>query len=46
LSKYKLPDHFQIVDRLPLTATGKLQRKLVREMAAALVAADRQGGLE
>jgi fatty-acyl-CoA synthase len=38
LSKYKQPDHIQIINALPLTATGKLQRKVVREMAVALLA--------
>lgn len=37
LSKYKQPDRIELVDGLPLTATGKLQRKMVKEMAVALL---------
>jgi fatty-acyl-CoA synthase len=33
LSKYKLPDFVELCDALPLTATGKLQRKEVKAMA-------------
>lgn len=38
LSKYKIPDRIEICDSLPLTPTGKLQRKQLKEEAAALVA--------
>jgi fatty-acyl-CoA synthase len=38
LSKYKLPDRFEVTDNLPFTATGKLQRKELRKQAAALFA--------
>jgi len=38
LSKYKLPDHVAFCDALPLTLTGKLQRKAVKAMAIDLVA--------
>ncbi|MGN6539140.1 MAG: class I adenylate-forming enzyme family protein [Mesorhizobium sp.] len=37
LSKYKLPDRIEFTEALPLTATGKLQRKELRKAAAALV---------
>ncbi|MEJ6770675.1 MAG: class I adenylate-forming enzyme family protein [Paracoccaceae bacterium] len=37
LSKYKLPDWIDVVDALPLTATGKLQRKALKQMAIALM---------
>lgn len=33
LSKYKLPDHIEICSRLPLTSTGKLQRKELKAQA-------------
>jgi acyl-CoA synthetase (AMP-forming)/AMP-acid ligase II len=36
LSRYKQPDRIEIIDALPLTATGKLQRRAVRQMALAL----------
>lgn len=38
LSKYKLPDRIEIAEALPLTATGKLQRKDLRKSATALLA--------
>lgn len=38
LSKYKLPDRIEITEALPLTATGKLQRKELKKSAAALFA--------
>lgn len=38
LSKYKLPDRVEIIDALPLTPTGKLQRKELRKLAAVLTA--------
>lgn len=37
LSKYKRPDRIEMVDSLPLTATGKLQRKAVKAMAVTLL---------
>lgn len=40
LSKYKLPDRIEITETLPLTATGKLQRKELRAAATALLASD------
>ena len=44
-SKYKLPDHIERCAALPLTATGKLQRRELKRMAveraAALAAAHR-----
>ncbi|MBL8584667.1 MAG: acyl--CoA ligase [Rhizobiaceae bacterium] len=38
LSKYKLPDRIEIAETLPLTATGKLQRKELRKIAATMLA--------
>ncbi len=38
LSKYKLPDRIEITQTLPLTATGKLQRKELKKSATALLA--------
>lgn len=38
LSKYKVPDRFEFLEVLPLTATGKLQRRRLAEMAAKLPA--------
>jgi fatty-acyl-CoA synthase len=34
LSRYKLPDRLIVVDRLPLTVTGKLMRRELKAMAA------------
>ena len=42
LSKYKLPDRIEIVEALPLTATGKLQRKELKKAAVALLAQEMQ----
>lgn len=39
LSKYKVPDHVETTDALPLTQTGKLARKDLARMAADLLAA-------
>lgn len=38
LSSYKLPDHVLTVDALPLTATGKIQRRQARDLATGLLA--------
>lgn len=38
IAYYKAPGHVAFVDRLPLTATNKLQRGALRELAAALLA--------
>ncbi len=38
LSKYKLPDRYEIIAALPLTATGKLQRKELKRAASELLA--------
>ncbi|MGE0230682.1 MAG: class I adenylate-forming enzyme family protein [Flavobacteriaceae bacterium] len=35
LSKYKIPDHFEFADQLPLTPTGKLMRKELKQAAVA-----------
>jgi len=40
LSKYKLPDRIEILDSLPLTNTGKLQRNVVKQMAIELLGAE------
>jgi fatty-acyl-CoA synthase len=37
LSSYKLPDHFLKVEALPLTATGKIQRRHARDRAVSLL---------
>jgi fatty-acyl-CoA synthase len=34
LSRYKLPDHIELCDKLPMTETGKLARKTLKEWAA------------
>ncbi|MBA9002687.1 benzoate-CoA ligase family protein [Thermomonospora cellulosilytica] len=39
LASFKRPREVLVVDKLPTTATGKLQRHVVRERAAALLAA-------
>ncbi len=38
-SKYKLPDHIEICAGLPLTVTGKLQRRELKQLAAERVSA-------
>lgn len=40
LSKYKQPDRIEMVDSLPLTVTGKLQRRSVKAMAVALLSGE------
>jgi acyl-coenzyme A synthetase/AMP-(fatty) acid ligase len=35
LSRYKLPDRIHVCEALPLTPTGKLQRRELKAMAAA-----------
>ncbi|TPM93639.1 class I adenylate-forming enzyme family protein [Mesorhizobium sp. B2-1-3A] len=42
LSKYKLPDRIEVVEALPLTATGKLQRKELKKAATTLLAQELQ----
>ncbi len=39
LSKYKIPDRIEICESLPLTPTGKLHRKQIKEQAIAICAA-------
>jgi len=39
-SSYKVPDHVEICAALPLTETGKLFRRGLKERAAALVRDD------
>ena len=39
-----MPDDVVFVDDIPLGATGKIDKKLIRERFAGLRAADRQGG--
>jgi acyl-coenzyme A synthetase/AMP-(fatty) acid ligase len=36
-SKYKIPDRIILQDALPLTATGKLQRRALKETAQSLL---------
>ena len=36
-SKYKVPDRIELCEALPLTATGKLQRRALKETATRLV---------
>lgn len=36
LSRYKLPDHIEVCTDLPLTPTGKLMRRELKEIASAL----------
>ncbi|WP_378941651.1 class I adenylate-forming enzyme family protein [Mesorhizobium sp. ANAO-SY3R2] len=38
-SKYKIPDHIEVCEALPTTATGKLQRRILKEIAAEVIAA-------
>lgn len=40
LSRYKVPDRIFVTDRLPLTVTGKLMRRELRQIAAERVAQD------
>jgi acyl-coenzyme A synthetase/AMP-(fatty) acid ligase len=35
-SRYKVPDFIEIRDALPVTATGKLMRRDLKQMASAL----------
>jgi acyl-coenzyme A synthetase/AMP-(fatty) acid ligase len=35
LSRYKVPDRIYVCEALPLTPTGKLQRRELKAMAAA-----------
>jgi benzoate-CoA ligase family protein len=44
LASFKRPREVLIVDRLPMTATGKLQRYVVRDVAASMLAADGAAG--
>jgi len=41
-SKYKVPDRIQFINSLPLTVTGKLQRRALKQIAVELV--DASGG--
>ena len=41
LSRYKIPDVYELWDALPLTPTGKLQRKEVKALAQRTIAAGR-----
>jgi fatty-acyl-CoA synthase len=36
LARFKIPRHFQFVDELPMTESGKIDRARIREMAATL----------
>lgn len=44
LSKYKIPDVYDLWDALPLTPTGKMQRKEVKSRAVAVLAPKRGAG--
>jgi fatty-acyl-CoA synthase len=37
LAAYKVPRHWQLVDRFPMTVTGKIQKFRLREMAVELL---------
>ena len=41
-SKYKVPDRIELCSSLPLTSTGKLQRRELKETATSLVARGRE----
>ncbi|TAM71277.1 MAG: 3-phosphoshikimate 1-carboxyvinyltransferase [Microbacteriaceae bacterium] len=42
VSKYYWPERLELVDELPRNAIGKIQKTILREMAAALVAATKE----
>ncbi len=44
ISRYKIPQHVFFVDTYPMTASGKVQKYLLREMACELVKAREQRG--
>ena len=44
LAPYEYPKHIEFIDALPMTTTGKVQRKVLREREAARRAASKQGG--
>ena len=35
IATYKIPRHWKLVDQFPMTITGKVQKFVMREMAAA-----------
>jgi len=37
IAKFKLPERLELVDALPLTAVGKINKKMLREMVAAQI---------
>lgn len=41
ISRRKLPERLEIVEELPVTASGKIQKHLLRERIARLLAAER-----
>ena len=44
IARYKIPRHWRIVDRFPMTVTGKIQKYRLRRLAAEqLDAADDAG---
>ncbi len=42
IAKFKLPERLELVDSFPVTAVGKLSKKMLREMIAAKVSGERQ----
>ena len=38
MANYKVPRHFQFVDDLPMNAVGKVQKFILREKAASILA--------
>ncbi len=42
IAKFKLPERLELVEAFPVTAVGKLSKKMLREMIAAKVQAERQ----
>jgi non-ribosomal peptide synthetase component E (peptide arylation enzyme) len=41
IAKFKLPERLELVDVFPVTAVGKLSKKILREMIATKVEAER-----
>jgi acyl-coenzyme A synthetase/AMP-(fatty) acid ligase len=39
-SRYKVPDFIEVRDSLPVTVTGKLMRRELKQIAASLARAD------
>lgn len=43
LAPYEYPKHIEFIDALPMTTTGKLQRRILRQREIELAASDEQG---